>query len=100
MSNPSRAFTIRATDVGATNGTHYTFTTPTAVSHRLHHNGDCPAPDAHLKCHEFDIPTVARTDHGTNPRTFTLTITDSHPLRGHVSATKTVTINPPAIQRQ
>ena len=96
---PARAFTITAVDVGATNGTHYTFTTPTAVAIDSTTTA-CPAPDAHLKCHEFDIPTVARTDHGTNPRTFTLTITDSHPLRGHVSVTKTVTINPPAIQRQ
>ena len=86
---PTRTFTITAVDGTAVNGIHYTMTSPVTVTF-----------DAATQTYEVSIPTIARQDHGTDPRRFTITIVDAHPLRGHVSVTMTAAINPPAIGRQ
>ena len=84
---PARTFTITAVNGTAVNGAHYSMTPITATLNSAN------------QTYETAISTMARQDHGTQPRTFTITITDAHPLRGHVSVTMTATINPPAIGR-
>ena len=91
---PTRTFRITAVDGtpvnrGAVNGTHYTMTTPVTATFT-----STTRPDP------VSIPTIARHHHGTHPRGFTITITDTHDLRGHVSVSVTAAINPPAIGRQ
>ena len=56
--------------------------------------------DSTTQTYEVSISTVARQDHGPDPLRFTVTIVDTHPLRGHVTSTMTAAINPPAIERQ
>ena len=86
---PTRTFRITAVDGTAVNGTHYTMTTPvTATFSSATHT------------YTVSIPTIARQDHGPDPRRFTVTIVDTHPLRGHVTVSMTAAINPPAIERQ
>ena len=86
---PTRTFNITATDGTAVNGTHYTMASPVTATF-----------DSATQTYTGSIPTIARQDHGSYPRTFTITVTDAHPLRGHVSVSATATINPPAIERQ
>ena len=86
---PTRTFEITAVDGTAVNGTHYTMTTPVTATF-----------DSTTQTHTVSIPTIARHDHGPDPRRFTVTIIDTHPLRGHASVTVTLAINPPAIERQ
>ena len=86
---PTRTFTITAVDGTAVNGTHYTMTTPVTATF-----------DAVTQTYEVSIPTIARQDHGPDPLRFTITVADTHPLRGHVTSTMTAAINPPAIERQ
>ena len=92
---PTRTFTITAVDGTAVNGppdvngTHYTMTTPVTATF-----------NAATQPYAAPIETRARQDHGADPRRFTVTIVDAHPLRGHVSVTVTAAINPPAIGRQ
>ena len=91
---PTRTFTITAVDGTAVNGppyvngTHYTMTTPVTATF-----------DAVTQTYTVPIRTIARHDHGPDPRRFTITIMDAHPLRGHVTITVTAAINPPAIER-
>ena len=85
---PTRTFTITAVDGTAVNGTHYTMTSPVTATF-----------DAATQTYTVSIPTIARQDHGPDPRRFTITIVDTHPLRGHVAVTMTAAINPPAIER-
>ena len=86
---PTRTFKITAVDGTAVNGTHYTMTAPVTATF-----------DAATHTYTMLIPTIARHDHGADPRRFTVTIIDTHPLRGHMSVTVTSAINPPAIERQ
>ena len=86
---PARTFRITAVDGTAVNSTHYTMTTPATATF-----------DATTQTYTVSISTIARQDHGTDQRRFTVTIVDTHPLRGHVSVTVTAAINPPAIPRQ
>ena len=86
---PTRTFKITAVDGTAVNGTHYTMATPVTATF-----------DAATHTYTMLIPTIARHDHGADPRRFTVTIIDTHPLRGHMSVTVTSAINPPAIERQ
>ena len=86
---PARTFRITAVDGTAVNSTHYTMTTPVTAMF-----------DATTQTYTVSISTIARQDHGTDQRRFTVTIVDTHPLRGHVSVTVTAAINPPAIPRQ
>ena len=86
---PTRTFTITAVDGTAVNRSHYTMATPATATF-----------DAATQTYTVSIPTIARQDHGVYPRKFAVTVTDAHPLRGHVSVTVTATINPPAIERQ
>ena len=72
---PTRTFMITAVDGTAVNGTHYTMTTPVTATF-----------DAATQTYTVSIPTVARHDHGADPRRFTVTIVDTHPLRGHVTS--------------
>ena len=85
---PTRTFTITAVDGTAVNGTHYTMTTPVTATF-----------DAVTQPSPVPIPTKARHDHGPDPLRFTITIMDTHPLRGHVAVTVTAAINPPVIER-
>ena len=85
---PTRTFRITAVDGTAVNGTHYTMTTPVTATF-----------DSVTQTYTVSIPTIARQDHGADPRRFTVTIVDTHPLRGHVSVTVTAAINPPVIER-
>ena len=85
---PTRTFKITAVDGTAVNGTHYTMTTPVTATF-----------DSTTHTYTVSIPTIARHDHGPDPRRFTVTIIDTHPLRGHASVTVTLAINPPAIGR-
>ena len=86
---PTRTFRIAAEDGTAVNGSHYTMTTPVTGTF-----------DSTTGIYEVSIATIARQDHGPDPRRFTITIIDIHDLRGHVSVTVTAAINPPAIGRQ
>ena len=86
---PTRTFSITAVDGTAVNGTHYTMTSPVTATF-----------DAATQTYTVSIPTMARQDHGPDPRRFTITIVDTHPLRGHVTVSMTAAINPPAIPRQ
>ena len=85
---PTRTFTITAVDGTAVNGTHYTMATPVTATF-----------NAATQAYEVSIPTIARQDHGADPRRFTVTIVDTHPLRGHVTVSVPAAINPPAIER-
>ena len=85
---PTRTFTITAVDGTAVNGTHYNMTSPLTATF-----------DSVTQTYTVSIPTIARQDHGADPRRFTVTIVDAHPLRGHVTITMTAAINPPAIER-
>ena len=86
---PTRTFKITAVDGTAVDGTHYTMAAPVTATF-----------DAATHTYTMLIPTIARHDHGADPRRFTVTIIDTHPLRGHMSVTVTSAINPPAIERQ
>ena len=86
---PTRTFRIAAVDGTAVHGTHYNMVSPVTATF-----------NSVTGTYEVSIPTVARQDHGPDPRGFTVTVADTHPLRGHVTVTVTAAINPPAIERQ
>ena len=85
---PTRTFTVTATGGTAAAGTHFDLAATTLTF------------DAATPIHEITIPTYVRYDHGTSPRTFTITIQDTDPNRSHITVTATGTLNPPAIGRQ
>ena len=92
---PIREFTVTAVDgvsvnadKNALNGTHFDLSATTLTF------------NAANQIQEVTISTHARHDHGTEQRTFTLTIQDTDPARSHIIVTVTATINPPAIGRQ
>ena len=85
---PVREFTVTATGGSAVAGTHFGLAAQTLTF------------DAANPIHEITIPTYARYDHGTSPRTFMITIQDTDPSRTHITVTLTGTLNPPAIGRQ